>query len=64
MKIGLINKGSHTKRNKVFSIFCCFDDFEKKQNLLEKYYENRVFTGNGTIIVLIGQIFGLCLFQN
>lgn len=38
-------QGKPYKRNKVFSIFCCFDDFEKAKPFLEKYYENRVFTG-------------------
>ena len=37
--------GKPYKRNKVFSIFCCFDDFKKAKSFLEKYYENRVFTG-------------------
>ena len=38
-------QGKPYKRNKVFSIFCCFDDFEKAKPFLEEYYENRVFTG-------------------
>ena len=49
VNIGENNKfnedGKPYKKAKVFSIFCCFDDFEKAKPFLEKYHKNRVFTG-------------------
>ncbi len=34
------------KRTKLFSIFCCFDDFEKSKGFLEEYFDYlRIYTG-------------------
>lgn len=49
ISVGETNKfnkdGKPYKKAKVFSIFCCFEDFDKAKLFLDKYHGKMVFTG-------------------